>query len=71
MIPRPGTRMRVIQGHHQTDHYAWMETGDIVTVKAVYPHVVLVERPYKDRKRGMMRECFCIADLYKHLKVMP
>ena len=71
MIPVPGTRMKVIQGHRQTDHHAWMETGDIVTVRAVYPHVILVERPYRDRKRGMMRECFCIADLYKHLKVMP
>lgn len=66
-----GTRMKVIQGYHQTDHHAWMETGDVVTVKAVYPHVVLVERPYKDRKCGMMRECFCRTDLYKHLKVMP
>ena len=66
----PGTRMKVIQGYHQTDHHAWMETGDVVTVKAVYPHVVLVERPYRDRKRGMMRECFCISDLYKHLKVI-
>ena len=69
MIPRPGTRMKVIQGHHQTDHHAWMETGDIVTVKRVYPHVILVERPYRDRKRGMMRECFRIADLDRHLKV--
>lgn len=70
MIPRPGTRMKVIQGYHQTDRHAWMETGDVVTVKGVYPHVILVERPYRDRKRGMMRECFCISDLYKHLKVM-
>lgn len=62
--------MKVIQGHHQTDHCAWMETGDIVTVKAVYPHVILVERLYKDRKCGMMRECFRIADLDKHLKVI-
>jgi len=71
MIPRPGTRMKVIQGIKQTDQKAWMETGDIVTVRAVYPHVVMVERPYKDRKRGMMRECFCISDLHRHLKVMP
>ena len=71
MIPVPGTRMKVIQGIKQTDHKAWMETGDIVTVKEVYDHIVLVERPYKDRKRGMMRECFLVADLYKHLKVMP
>lgn len=70
MIPVPGTRMKVIQGYHQTDHHAWMETGDVVTVKAVYPHVVLVERPYRDRKRGVMRECFRIADLHRHLKVI-
>jgi len=66
-----GTHMKVIQGYRQTDHHAWMETDDVVTVKTVYPHVVLVERPYKDRKRGMMHECFCRTDLDRHLKVMP
>ena len=68
---QPGMRMKVIQGIKQTDHCAWMETGDVVTVREVYDHIVVVVRPYKDRRRGMMRECFQIGDLHRHLKVIP
>lgn len=63
-----GMRLKVIKGIPQTDRAAWMETGDIVTVKEIYPHHVLVERSHRGRRREMMRECFTLNGIYNYLR---
>lgn len=63
-----GMRLKVIKGIPQTDRAAWFETGDIVTVKEIYPHHVLVERPHRGRRREMMRECYTLSGIHNYLQ---
>ena len=63
-----GMIMKVIQGIPSTERAAWLGTGDIVKVVAVYPHVVLVERPYKANRDEKMRECFQRRNLHMNLR---
>ena len=68
MNVEPGMKMRVIQGIPSTERAAWLGTGDIVTVVKVYPHVVLVERPYKASRDERLRECFQRRNLHMYLR---
>ena len=63
-----GMKMKVINGIGSHDKSASMSTGDIVTVVKVYPHVVLVERPYKANRDEKMRECFQRRNLHMNLR---
>jgi len=63
-----GMKMKVINGLGSHDKSASMSTGDIVTVKAVYPRVVLVERPYHSGASEMMRECFQLRNIHMYLR---
>lgn len=63
-----GEKMKVINGIGSYDKSASMSTGDIVTVRAVYPRVVLVERPYHGGTSEMMRECFQLRNIHKYLR---
>lgn len=63
-----GMIMKVIRGISSTERAAWLGTGDIVTVVKVYPHVVLVERPYKANRDEKMRECFQRRNLHMYLR---
>ena len=63
-----GMVMRVIRGIPSTERAAWLGTGDVVKVVAVYPHVVLVERPYKANRDEKMRECFQRRNLHMYLR---
>lgn len=68
MNVEPGMKTRVIQGIPSTERAAWLGMGDIVTVVKVYPHVVLVERPYKANRDEKMRECFQRRNLHMNLR---
>ena len=63
-----GMIMKVIRGIPSTERAAWLGTGDVVKVVAVYPHVVLVERPYKANRDEKMRECFQRRNLHMNLR---
>ena len=63
-----GMIMKVIRGIPSTERAAWLGTGDVVKVVAVYPHVVLVERPYKANRDEKMRECFQRRNLHMYLR---
>ena len=63
-----GMVMKVIRGIPSTERAAWLGTGDVVKVVAVYPHVVLVERPYKANRDEKMRECFQRRNLHMNLR---
>ena len=63
-----GMIMKVIQGIPSTERAAWLGTGDVVKVVAVYPHVVLVERSYKANRDEKMRDCFQRRNLHMYLR---
>lgn len=61
-----GQKLKCIMGIRSSEHLAFIETGDTVTVAGIYRHHILVERPYKSGK-GMMRECFCRNGIERNL----
>lgn len=49
---------------------AWIEDGDIVKVKEIYPHHVLVEKVKPGKGGWHMRQCFCLNGLELDLEAI-
>lgn len=66
---RIGKLLKVIKGTPEKQDAKWLETGDIVRIIGIYPHIIMVE---KVKGGGWnndyhMRQCYPITSLHLNL----
>jgi len=59
-----GKKLRVRSATPEKADAKWLQVGDVVEVKGIYPHIILVERLKPVAKDGWkMRQCYGINTL--------
>lgn len=54
-----GQLLRCKNKYYNKIDKAWIANGDIVRVKEIYPHHILVEKVKPGKNGWHMRQCFC------------
>ena len=66
---RIGKLLKVIKGTPEKQDAKWLETGDVVRIIGIYPHIIMVEKVKGGgwKKDYHMRQCYPRTSLHLNL----
>ena len=64
---RIGKLLKVIKGTPEKQDAKWLETGDIVEIIGIYPHIIMVQKLKEGKYGTHMRQCYPRTSLHLNL----